>query len=94
MQTLLHFIGYIIVGGLAGWLAGRIMTGRGYGFFLDILLGVVGGIVGGWIVGFILNSFGHEKPTNLIAEFLIALVGAMILVAIIHLIKREPIRTA
>lgn len=90
---MLHFIGYIIIGGIAGWLAGMIMTGRGYGFLVDIILGVVGGIIGGWIVGIILNSFGHEKPSNLIAEFVIALVGAIILVGIIHLVKREPLRT-
>jgi uncharacterized membrane protein YeaQ/YmgE (transglycosylase-associated protein family) len=90
---MLHFIGYIIIGGIAGWLAGRIMTGEGYGILLDIILGVVGGIIGGWIIGAILNQFGHATPTGVIAEFLIALVGAIILVGIIHLVKREPLRT-
>jgi uncharacterized membrane protein YeaQ/YmgE (transglycosylase-associated protein family) len=90
---MLHFIGFIIIGGIAGWLAGRIMTGKGYGIIVDVILGVIGGIVGGWIVGFIFGTLGGTKPEGLIAEFVIALIGAIVLVGIIHLIRREPLRT-
>ena len=50
------FIWWIVVGLIAGWAAGRIMKGGGYGVVADILLGIVGGIVGGWVVG--LLGFG------------------------------------
>ena len=45
------FIYWIVVGLIAGWLAGRVMKGGGYGVLVDILLGIVGGIVGGWLFG-------------------------------------------
>lgn len=86
---MLHFIGFIIIGGIAGWLAGMIMTGRGMGILMDVVLGVIGGFLGGWILGLILGS----KPQGLIVEFITALVGACVLVGIIHLIRRQPLRT-
>lgn len=85
----MHLILFLIVGGIAGWLAGRIMSGHGYGPILDVILGVVGGLVGGWIVSSLLGI----QATGLIASFIVALIGACILVAIVHLIKREPVRT-
>ena len=90
---MLHFIGFIIIGGIAGWLAGKIMSGKGYGVIVDVILGVVGGVVGGWIVGAIFGTLGGTKPTGLLAEFVIALIGAIILVGILHLVRREPHRT-
>ncbi len=90
---MLHFIGFIIIGGIAGWLAGKFMSGRGYGPILDILLGIVGGIVGGWILSIITNTLNTDSPSGLIVDFIVAFIGACILVAIIHLVKREPIRS-
>lgn len=86
---MLHFIVFLIIGGIAGWLAGRLMSGHGYGVIVDVILGIVGGLVGGWIVSTLLGI----QTTGLIASFIVALIGACILVAIVHLIKREPIRT-
>jgi uncharacterized membrane protein YeaQ/YmgE (transglycosylase-associated protein family) len=85
----MHFILFLIVGGIAGWLAGRIMSGHGYGVIVDVILGIVGGLIGGWIISTLLGI----QTTGLIASFIVALIGACILVAIVHLIKREPIRT-
>ena len=85
----MHFIVFLIIGGIAGWLAGRLMSGHGYGVIVDVILGVVGGLVGGWLV----STFLGIQTTGLIASFIVALIGACILVAIVHLIKREPIRT-
>jgi uncharacterized membrane protein YeaQ/YmgE (transglycosylase-associated protein family) len=85
----MHLIVYLIIGGIAGWLAGRLMSGHGYGPILDVILGVVGGLVGGWIVSALLGI----QTTGLVASFIVALIGACILVAIVHLIRREPIRT-
>lgn len=85
----MHFIVFLIIGGIAGWIAGKIMSGHGYGPVVDVILGVVGGLVGGWIVSALLGI----HTTGLIASFIVALIGACILVAIVHLIRREPIRS-
>ena len=67
---------------LAGWATGQIMKGGGYGLLGDILLG----IVGGWLGGFLLGRF--VMGGGLLGEFLIRLVGAVILVAIVRLLKK------
>jgi len=74
----------IIVGLIAGWAAGKIMKGSGYGVLTDILLGIVGAILGSRILGF----FGIYSSGGLIPNILVAIVGAVILVALIRLIKR------
>lgn len=91
---MLDFIGFVVVGGGAGWVAGKIITGDGYGPVLDVMLGVAGGIVGGWIIGVILGTLGHTSPGGLLAEFFASLIGAFVLVAIVHLIRRRPMRTS
>jgi len=68
---------------LAGWATGQIMKGGGYGLLGDILLG----IVGGWLGGFLLGRF--VMGGGLIGEFLIRVVGAIVLVAIVRLIKKS-----
>jgi uncharacterized membrane protein YeaQ/YmgE (transglycosylase-associated protein family) len=84
----MHLILFLIIGGIAGWLAGKIMSGHGYGVIVDVILGVIGGLIGGWII----STFLGIQTSGLIVSFIVALVGACILVAIVHLIKREPIR--
>ena len=78
------FIIWIIVGMIAGWLAGVVMKGGGYGVLVDIILGILGGIVGGWIFG----ALGIWPGGGLIGSIIVAFVGAVILVAITRLIKR------
>lgn len=85
----MHLILFLIVGGIAGVIAGKLMSGHGYGIVVDVILGVVGGLVGGWLV----STFLGIQTSGLIASFIVALIGACILVAIVHLIKREPIRS-
>src|SRR6266571_2651305 len=68
----MHLLGFLIMGAVAGWLAGKIMSGHGYGIIWDVVLGVLGSFVGGFVV---------------------SLIGAVVLVAIVHMIKREPMRT-
>ena len=67
---------------LAGWATGKIMKGAGYGLLGDLLLGLVGGWLGGFLFGHFLLGGG------LIADFLVRLVGAIALVAIVRLIKK------
>lgn len=85
----MHLILFLIVGGIAGWVAGMLMSGHGYGVIVDVILGIIGGFLGGWIVSTLLGI----QATGLIASFIIAVIGACLLVAIVHLIKREPLRT-
>jgi len=49
----MHFIAWLLAGLIAGWLTGKIMKGAGYGFFVDILLGIAGAFVGGMLLGLI-----------------------------------------
>ena len=86
----MHLIGFIILGAIVGWLAGKIMSGRGYGIIWDIVLGIVGAFVGGFVFSLIFGT----HPSGLIISFIVALIGACVLVGIVHLVKREPIRTA
>jgi len=75
---------WIVVGLVAGWLTGKIMKGSGYGFFVDILLGIAGALVG----GFIANHLGLDAHGSFLYSTLIALGGAIILVVILRLLKR------
>ena len=72
----------ILVGLIAGWLAGQVMKGGGYGIIVDILLGLVGGVIGGWLFTALGISAG-----GVIGEVIVAFVGAVILVAITRALK-------
>lgn len=74
-------VGWIIIGLIAGWLAGKISRGEGYGCVADIILGLVGSLLGGWIFTR-LGIFGGGFLFSLAA----ATLGAVIVVSIVHLI--------
>ena len=74
----------IVVGLIAGWLAGQVMRGGGYGPLVDIVLGILGAVVGGWVFGML----GIWPGGGLIGSIVVAFVGAVILVAIARVIKR------
>ena len=86
----MQLIGFLIMGAIIGWLAGKIMSGHGYGILWDVVVGIVGSFLGGFIFSLI---FGVQS-TGLIVSFIVALIGAIVLVAIVHMVRREPIRTA
>ena len=66
----MNFLTWIIVGLIAGWLAGQVMKGGGYGVLVDIILGILGGLVGGWVFGLL-----HIWPGGgLIGSILVAFV--------------------
>lgn len=70
-------IGWLVIGLLAGWLAGKLSRGRGFGCFTNVILGLVGAVLGGWIfvkLGFWGGGFLHSLAA--------ATLGAVILVAI------------
>ena len=78
------FIAWIIVGLIAGWLAGVVMKGGGYGIIVDIILGILGGILGGWLFG----ALGIWHGGGMLGAIIVAFIGAVILVGITRLIKR------
>jgi uncharacterized membrane protein YeaQ/YmgE (transglycosylase-associated protein family) len=80
---LMSFIWWIIVGLIAGWAAGKIMRGGGYGPLMDIVLGIVGAVVGGWLLG----AFGIHAG-GLIGTIVVAIVGAIFLIWLSRLIKK------
>lgn len=69
----------IIVGGIAGFLAGQIRKGSGYGFFGNIVVGIIGAFVGSLVLGL----FGIQD-TNIIGEIIVATLGALIFLAILN----------
>jgi uncharacterized membrane protein YeaQ/YmgE (transglycosylase-associated protein family) len=73
---------WIIVGLVAGWATGKIMRGSGYGIFLDIALGLVGGLVGGYVM----QSLGFAGQGGTTYSILVAILGAVILVAVVRLV--------
>lgn len=75
---------WLVVGLIAGWLAGLVMRGGGYGIIVDILLGIVGGWIGGWLFG----RLGIWPAGGLIGSIIVAFVGAVILVGITRILKR------
>jgi uncharacterized membrane protein YeaQ/YmgE (transglycosylase-associated protein family) len=76
-------IWWIVVGLIAGWLAGQVMKGGGYGVLADIVLGILGGIFGGWLFG----QMGIGAGST-IGSIVVAFVGAVIVVGITRLLKR------
>jgi uncharacterized membrane protein YeaQ/YmgE (transglycosylase-associated protein family) len=77
-------IWWIIVGLIAGWAAGKIMKGSGYGPLMDIVLGMVGAVVGGWIF----NTLGIYPAGGIVASIVVAIVGAILLIWLSRLLKR------
>src|SRR2546425_12354662 len=82
----MHRIGFLIMGAIVGWLAGKIMSGHGYGIIWDVVLGIVGSFVGGFVFSLIFGT----APTGLVISFIVALIGAILLVAIVHMMRRGP----
>jgi uncharacterized membrane protein YeaQ/YmgE (transglycosylase-associated protein family) len=80
----MFFLYLIIVGLIAGWAAGKIMKGSGYGVLTDILLGIAGAIVGGWIT----RALGFYTSGGLIPSILVAILGAVILIALVRALKK------
>jgi uncharacterized membrane protein YeaQ/YmgE (transglycosylase-associated protein family) len=78
------FLAWIIVGLIAGWLAGQVMKGGGYGMVVDIILGLLGGFLGGWIF----EKLGMSAGGGMIGSIIVAFIGAVILVGITRLLKR------
>ena len=75
---------WLIVGAIAGWLAGQVVKGGGFGLIGDIIVGIVGAVIAGWL----LPQIGIVIGGGIIANIINAFIGAVILLIILRLLKR------
>ncbi len=75
---------WIIIGGVAGWLAGLIVKGSGYGLIGDIIVGIVGAFIAGWL----LPRIGIVIGSGIVGSIINAFIGAVILLIVLRLIRR------
>jgi len=78
-----HLLWFLLIGIAAGWLAGQLMRGGGYGLIGDLVIGVIGSFLGGWVLG----ALGIYT-SGLIGSLITATIGAVLLVFLVRLIKR------
>lgn len=77
-------LAWLVIGAVAGWLAGLVMKGGGFGLLVDIVVGIVGAFIGGWLSGLLGISLGG----GMIASIVTATLGAIVLLFIVRLFKR------
>ena len=77
-------IAWIIIGVLAGWITGKLMKGSGFGFIMDMVVGLIGALVGGFLSSHL--GFGGVDQHGLIISILIAVIGAVILTVLLRLV--------
>jgi uncharacterized membrane protein YeaQ/YmgE (transglycosylase-associated protein family) len=78
-----NLIWFLLVGLIAGWLAGRVMRGGGFGVIGDMIVGIIGALLGGWLFGVLGIGVG-----GLIGAIITAFVGAVIFIALLRLLRR------
>lgn len=83
-MTLESLIVVLIIGGIAGWLAGLAMKGRGFGLLGNIVVGIIGAFVGSWVLG----ALGVVIGGGVIPAIVNAFIGAVILLFVIGLFKK------
>jgi uncharacterized membrane protein YeaQ/YmgE (transglycosylase-associated protein family) len=83
-MTIEAFIIWLIVGAIAGWLAGQVMKGGGFGLIGDIILGIIGAVVAGWL----LPAIGILIGGGIVGAIINAFIGACIVLFVVKLIKR------
>jgi len=87
----MSIIAWIVLGLIAGWIAGMLMRGGGYGLIGDIILGILGALIGGWIAGAVTGqdvTMGFNIPS-----LIIAVVGAVILIGLSRLFTGRRVTT-
>lgn len=89
---MINILAWIIIGGIAGWLAGLVVKGSGLGIIGDIIVGIVGALIGGFLVSLLLpGTFGFTGFN--IGSLIIAFIGAVVLLLILRLIGVGRSRT-
>lgn len=86
---MLNFIAWLIVGGLAGWIASKIMkTDASMGVLLNIVIGIIGAFIGGWVVNMLLDA---DPEIFSIGGFLTAILGSVILLALVKAVTGRKV---
>ena len=80
----MEFLWFILIGIAAGWLAGQILKGGGYGLVGDLIVGVIGALLGGWLFG-----LAGIASAGLIGQLVVATIGAIVLILVLRLIKKK-----
>jgi uncharacterized membrane protein YeaQ/YmgE (transglycosylase-associated protein family) len=75
---------WLIVGAIAGWLAGMVVKGGGYGLIGDIIVGIIGGLIAGWL----LPQIGIAIGAGIVGAIINAFIGAVILLILLRLVRR------
>ena len=75
---------FLVIGAIAGWLAGTLMKGKGFGLLWNIIIGVIGAFLGGFVFGLLGISAG-----GLIGSIITATIGAILLIFIVRIIKKR-----
>jgi uncharacterized membrane protein YeaQ/YmgE (transglycosylase-associated protein family) len=89
----MHFIIWIVVGGLIGWVASMIMkTNAQQGMLLNVVVGIVGSMLGGWLISPLLGAGTINQSDFSLRGLVVSLVGAVILLAIVNLLRRGKVR--
>ena len=83
-MTLEALIIWLVVGALAGWIAGLIVKGYGFGLIGNIVVGIIGAVIAGWL----LPRLGIVIGSGFVAALINAIIGAVILLVIIGLVRR------
>jgi uncharacterized membrane protein YeaQ/YmgE (transglycosylase-associated protein family) len=83
-MTLVDFIVWLVIGGIAGWLAGLIVSGYGFGLIGNIVVGIVGAVIAGWL----LPRIGFVLIGGYVAAIINAVIGAVILLVVIGFFRR------
>ena len=85
----MNFIIWIVIGGILGWLASIVMkTEAQQGIFLNVIVGIVGALVGGWMLAPLLGTGTINQNDFSMISLLVSFVGALILLAVVNLLKR------
>ena len=89
---MLDFIIWLIVGGIIGWLASMIMkTDAQQGVLLNVVVGIIGALIGGWLIAPLIGGSTGTDGFDIMG-FIAALIGAIILLAIVNLFRRGRVR--
>ena len=80
----MDFLWFLVVGLVAGWLAGVLVKGGGFGIIGDIVVGVIGAVLGGWLF----RTLGASPGGGLFGSIIVATIGAVVLLVIVRMIKR------
>ena len=89
----MNILTWIIIGGIIGWLASLVMkTDAQQGIFLNIVVGIIGAVVSGWFIAPMFGTGTINQNDFSLASLLVSFVGALILLAIVNLIRRGSVR--